>query len=588
MCGIIGYLDDDLGVSYVIDGLKKLEYRGYDSCGIAVGDSDNLTVYKSTKRIENLSNQVLTDGNLIIAHTRWATHGKVTVSNAHPIASFDKNYLIVHNGIIENYQSLKEKYLSGINHHSETDTEVIVNLIELFAKENSNIMEVIRLVSSLLIGSFACLIIDKRDLSKIYFMKRNSPLLIGRGKEKGFFIASDVLAFNEKVIAYYRLENNDIGYVTKDSLFVYQNLSLISPKFIPYNYNKDNYSLGIYHHYMEKEIREEPFILKSYLGYYLNQDGLLFKQEIKDLFKDFKHQIYIIGSGTSYHASLYGSHFFKTISKIKSYAILSSEFDLDEELFSNGDLFIVISQSGETADLIKAIEQLKNHIVIAITNVTTSTIAAMSDYVIDMKAGLEIAVASTKAYLSSVTILYLLANMARHINPYNRYLKAVDYLPKVFEEIPSIINIAKKIAPKEHLFFLGKNTDYLLAKEASLKLKEISYIHSESFEAGELKHGSIALICDNTPVIALITNEKYHLLIRNAIEEVKARGATIYIISTRNLSKDSDDIILENTEGDLNYLSASIIFQLLAYYTALERGNDIDKPRNLAKSVTVL
>lgn len=584
MCGIIGYLDDELGVSSVLDGLEKLEYRGYDSCGIAIGN-DKFHIYKSLERINHLRSEIVEDGNIIIAHTRWATHGKVSIPNAHPISSFSDRFLIVHNGIIDNYQSLKDDYLANVCHQTETDTEVIINLIDLFSNQFDSIIKSINYVCSLLIGSFACLIIDKRDFGRIYFMKRNSPLLIGRGD--GFYIASDVLAFDEKVKSFYRIKNDEIGYITKDNLFLYYHLDTIKPNFISFSYSNYQLSIGNYHHYMEKEIYEEPLILNDYLHYYFKNNDLCFDKELLSLFNN-KPNIYLIGSGTSYHACLLGSYFFKTICRIPSFSYISSEFYLDEEVIPDNSLFIVISQSGETADLLKVVKEINKYPVISITNVVSSSIACMSDFIIDMKAGPEIAVASTKAYLSSSTLLYLLANKIAHLYPFEEYQKAVNYLPNILLNTSNIKNIAKKIAPKENLFFLGKGTDYFLACEASLKLKEISYIHSESFQAGELKHGTIALIAKNTPVIAIISNSKYHHLVRSAIQEVKARGALVYVISVSSLSKKDDDIILEDLDCYLNFLSISICFQLLAYYVALERGNDIDKPRNLAKSVTVL
>lgn len=586
MCGIIGYLDDELGTSYVINGLQKLEYRGYDSCGLAYIKNGEFSIYKSTKRIVDLKEKIDNDGNIIIAHTRWATHGKVSFENAHPICSYLGNFIIVHNGIIENYQELKERYLKDIVLKTETDTEIIVNLIELFYQKNSNLISVLSTVCSLLIGSFACLIINKNDDEKIYFMKRNSPLLIGIGK--GIYIASDSLAFNETVEKFYRLNNNDLGYVTKKDVFIYNNSTLVNPKFTLFDYNNNDYNLGKYHHHMEKEIYDEPIILKKYLDTYINKNKISLGDSVEEILSKEFNNIYIIGSGTSYHAALFGSYFFKTISKKNAISIVSSEFYPDEYILKDDDLFILISQSGETADLIKVCEQIKNHKIIAITNVTTSTIATMASVVIDMKAGTEIAVASTKAYISSVTILYLLANMLIKNNPYLEFLTGLSSMNLVFYQLPIIIKLSKHIAGKEHLFFLGKSTDYLLAKEASLKLKEITYIHSESFQSGELKHGTIALITSGTPVIAIVTNSKYHILMRNAIEEVKTRGASVYVISLKSLSKPSDEIIIDDTNINLSYLPVSIVFQLLAYYTALERGTDIDKPRNLAKSVTVL
>lgn len=587
MCGIIGYLDDELGVPYVLDGLEKLEYRGYDSCGLAINQKHHFEIYKSVKRIKDLRSKISSNGYNIIAHTRWATHGKVSIENAHPIKSYDGKYLIVHNGIIENYQFLKEKYLSDIVFNTETDTEVIVNLLSKFSLKKDSLIEAIKDIVKILDGSFACLIIDNDMPDCIYFMKKNSPLLIGQSNS-GFFIASDILAFNNRIKRYCRLNDFDVGYLTKKDLYLFNNQKMVIPVFNDF-FPLENVKLSNnFNHYMEKEIYEEPLIIKRYLDFYFKNGEICFDKKINDLLNNHFKNIYIIGSGTSYHAGLLGSYFFKNISKINSYAFVSSEFYIEENHFNNDDLFIVISQSGETADLINVMKQISSYQIIAITNVVTSTIGTMANGVIDMMADREIAVASTKAYLASVTILYLLANYFVYNLPYSSLIKQIDFLNNSFKYLPKVLDISKEISFKNDLFFLGKNNDYFLAMEASLKLKEISYIHSESFQAGELKHGSIALITPGTPVIAIISNSKYHMLIRSAISEVKSRGAKVYVISTKNVSIPTDDIILDNACDELSYMVISPIFQLIAYYAALNRGNDIDKPRNLAKSVTVL
>lgn len=587
MCGIIGYLDDELGVPYVLDGLEKLEYRGYDSCGLAINQKHHFEIYKSIKRIKDLRSKISSNGYNIIAHTRWATHGKVSIDNAHPIKSYDGKYLIVHNGIIENYQFLKEKYLSDIVFNTETDTEVIVNLLSKFSLKKDSLIDAIKDIVKILDGSFACLIIDNDVPERIYFMKKNSPLLIGQSNS-GFFIASDILAFNNRIKRYCRLNDFDVGYLTKKDLYLFNNQKMVIPVFNDF-FPLENIKLSNnFNHYMEKEIYEEPLIIKRYLDFYFKNGEICFDKKINDLLNNHFKNIYIIGSGTSYHAGLLGSYFFKNISKINSYAFVSSEFYIEENHFNNDDLFIVISQSGETADLINVMKQISSYQIIAITNVVTSTIGTMANGVIDMMADREIAVASTKAYLASVTILYLLANYFVYNLPYSSIIKQIDFLDNSFKYLPKVLDICKEISFKNDLFFLGKNNDYFLAMEASLKLKEISYIHSESFQAGELKHGSIALITPGTPVIAIISNSKYHMLIRSAISEVKSRGAKVYVISTKNVSIPTDDIILDNACDELSYMVISPIFQLIAYYAALNRGNDIDKPRNLAKSVTVL
>lgn len=587
MCGIIGCLDESLGVSYVLDGLEKLEYRGYDSCGVCISKNNDFSIYKSINRIKNLRLLVNDNGTNIIGHTRWATHGKVSIINAHPISSYDDNFIIVHNGIIENYQSLKDEYLSDYSFKSETDTEVIINLIAKFSSSFSNLIDTINYVKSLLVGSFACLIVCKFDQNKIFFMKRNSPLLIGKTKN-GFCFVSDMIAFNDFVKNYYRLNDDDIGYVTFDNVFLFNNKLVINPLFNDFINFNETYLPNTFSHYMEKEIYEEPTIISSYLDYYFKNNYLYFNNKVNELLKGKINNIYLIGSGTSYHAGLMGSYFLKTISFIKSYACVSSEFYPDEEKFNDDDLFIVISQSGETADLISIMKKINLKRTIAICNVSTSSISSLAYAFIEMHAGVEVAVASTKAYLSSVTILYFIASYLVNANPYSKIKNEIINMENCFNFLPIIKSISKDIANYSDLFFLGKSSDYFLSLEASLKLKEISYIHSEAFQSGELKHGTIALITRNTPVIAIISNKKYNSLIRSAIHEVKSRNAKVYVISIKDSSLETDDIILNCETEELSYLTISIIFQLIAYYTALEKNNDIDKPRNLAKSVTVL
>ncbi len=576
MCGIIGCCSNHNVLHNTIDGLKKLEYRGYDSCGITFLLNKEFHTFKSIKRIEDLTRNITVDGGLAVAHTRWATHGKVSLDNAHPIYSTDKKYIIVHNGIIENYLKIKETYLKEYIFYTETDTEIIINLIDYLNKKYS-MLDSIKRLYEILEGTFACLILDKNE-DKIYFIKNKSPLILGLSNE--LIVTSDILALPKNTRKYYRLKDGDYGYITKDTY----NLFNINDQnhFLFLDYYPLNYDVSLkgFKHYMEKEIYEIPDLLHNYLN-------KKYESRIINALKN-SNKIYLVASGTSFHAASLGALFFSQISKKESYAFVSSEFQIDNT-YDEKAIFIVISQSGETADLIKAISKIKkkNYEVIAICNVENSTIKEMSDYFININAGVEIAVASTKSYTLSSLVLYQLSNII--IN--NLYIEKLAYvinnISNVFDIKDRIQKISSYISNKEHLYYLGKGIDYLLCNEASLKLKEISYIHSESFPAGELKHGSIALISSSSIVIGIITDPLNASLIRSSLEEVKSRGATVFVISLNSLSLDNDTIIINDCDKYLSFISISIILQLLAYYTALNLGNDIDKPRNLAKSVTV-
>lgn len=592
MCGIIGYTSSNKGKKFVLQGLKNLEYRGYDSCGLSMFVNDKIKTFKSIKRIENLEQLIDSDSNTIIAHTRWATHGKANLINCHPVISKSGRFVIVHNGIIENYQNLKVEYLKNYHFKTNTDTEVIVNLIDYYfdrTRDHSKTMiEVLQKITTLLEGTFACLIIDSFEPNKIWFIKKKSPLLLGRGT--GYYIVSDLIAFPADTKEFIRLEDNSTGYITKSGYLLYRLNEQVNGGFKTLSSDDHKIELGDYHHYMEKEIYEQPNIIKYYLTKYFDGDLPSFDDNLITALKS-SEKIYLVASGTSYHSALLGSYFFNNITKKESYAFLASEFNINHHIFPNNSHFIVISQSGETADVIKAIEQIKTHhySITAITNVVTSTIATTADFVIDIYAGREIAVASTKAYTASTTILYLLANALSQQQIRNKLINGIEAMSNSFTHLNQLRKLAIEIAPKEHLFFLGKQIDYLLAMEASLKLKEISYIHSESFAAGELKHGTIALITDGTPVIAFITDPAEAKSLMSSIEEVKTRGARVITILTSNIAHEpsEDIIVIDQVDSLISYLPLSIIFQLFAYYVALERETDIDKPRNLAKSVTV-
>ena len=570
MCGIVGMITDHNIKDYLINGLEKLEYRGYDSCGITLLYNKKLSTKKSLKRIKPLKRKLRIDSNIGIAHTRWATHGKVNKTNAHPIFSFNKNFVIVHNGIIENYIDLKNKYLKDYSFKTETDTEVIINLIDYLSKKY-NILDSIKILLTLLKGTFACLVINKNE-NKIYFFKHKSPLIIGKGD--GIFFTSDMINLPNCISKYYRLNDGDYGYADLNNVYLYNS---IDSNFIFQNIpvEKNDLLLNSYNHYMEKEIYETPCILKQIH----NIDLSVISNTIKKF-----NRVCFIASGTSFHAAEIGSYFLHKIAHVDSMCYVSSEFSIDD-VRDKKTLFFVISQSGETADLISVINTLKknNFTVFSLTNSLYSTIATLSDININMNAGPEIAVASTKSYTMSIAILYKLANQLID--------KEVDFaiiendIKNILSRKNEIYRISKQISKKKDLFFLGKRLDFLLCKEASLKLKEISYIHCEAFQAGELKHGSIALINNKTILIYILTEKDTEKLIRHSINEVKSRGATVITICTESLSTIEDTFIIHDSETA--FIQIALLSQLIAYYTASILKKDIDKPRNLAKSVTV-
>jgi len=573
MCGIVGYVGHNENVLHVlIDGLKKLEYRGYDSAGLAYVKNKKVIVKKEIGRVSNLEKVIdySIKTNIGIAHTRWATHGKVTKTNSHPHVQGD--IVLVHNGIIENYLELKEDLkLKGYKFISQTDTEVLAAFIDYYMKKNKE--DIFKIIKEKIIGSYAIIFINKEEPEKLYVTKKDSPLLIGK-EEDGFKIASDIVALNSN--KYYLLDNYDYAIITKDNIKFNKEKELLS------NDNKiSDTSLGNFKHYMLKEIYEEKEVVKNIIDYYL-KDKSLFEKRVLDLSKYKK--IDIVACGSAYHAGMIGKYI---LEENKDIAIdVASEYRYRKALISKDTLLILISQSGETADTLACLNKASDVDTLGIVNVETSRLARETKYQMFLKCGVEVAVATTKAYFSQVLMMKLLKYRLD-----NKYKEALEYFNKLLTDLPKSLEfnnfeIVDLISKQKRVFFIGRLIDYAISLEASLKLKEISYINAESYPAGELKHGTISLIEKNTVVIAISTDEEMALKTNSNLIEVKARGAITVAIVKKNLKKLINADYYIETPEDIDLLSI-IIIQLLSYYVADKLKKEIDKPRNLAKSVTV-
>ncbi len=592
MCGIVGSFGMNDAREVVIDGLTLLEYRGYDSVGIAMLNQNNKTfnVYKDEGRVDRL--REITDfsypSNFAIGHTRWATHGIPSKENAHPHYSESKRFIIVHNGVIENFKKLKIDYLSSFSFKTDTDTEVIANLIEFFSKTIC-VESAIRKVLPLLEGSYALLIIDTLNPNCLYAAKNKAPLIVGKC-ERGYIIASDIIAMNGKAKEVLYVEDKSFLVINDDV----KSFDIIGTPvvngFSTVSLSEERFDKGDYPHFMLKEIFEQPAVLrrlisKYFVGDSINIDsGLISEMQMAD-------KIYIIACGTSYYAGLVGKSYIEKQCKIPVEVLIASEAAYNKPLFSSNPFFIVISQSGETADSIACLQYIidYNYKSLAITNTIDSSIGRMCDYKLDIGAGREIAVASTKAYIAQVAMLAILAKGITNKKTKLKYnlSKVALAIEDVLVNVEIIENMADLLVDKEDVFFIGRGLDYYACLESSLKLKEISYIHSEAYPSGELKHGSIALIDDGYPVIAIITNEEVNMVTRSNLIETEARGAKSIVISGKNVSCTTDDFVVGSVTSYLMPLVTVVVSQLLAYYVSLKRGNDVDKPKNLAKSVTV-
>ncbi len=578
MCGIVGFVGNNNVVLSTLGALEKLEYRGYDAAGIYVESTSGTHIYKSLDRIASLS-KMIEEPNAFraIAHTRWATHGKVTLENTHPHQSQSGRFVLVHNGIIQNYLELKQMYLSNYPFKGQTDSEVVVALLDYFASQGLSTMACIEALMDLLVGSFALVIVDQEDQNHLYFMKYQSPLVIVESTN-GYYLTSDLLSVGNEAIACMRVPDDSYGYVGLNKACLYQHKEIQSLDLTPVEMRDDQtISKGPFPHFMLKEIHEQPQMFNTI---YQTYQSLPVVNDVIKLLRD-TNTVYIIGAGTSYHAGLVAKHLFEKHLGIQVNVLLASEIDDRFLGVPSHSLCFFISQSGETADLRVALKHLKRLSIksVALTNVLSSTLASETDFCLPLLAGVEVSVASTKAFSAEVLVMALLVAF---------YLKTDrDLLDQSMHQLTTIctnqlddasyLELAQTLATCDHVFYLGRQIDYALALEAALKLKEVSYIHAEGFAAGELKHGTIALIEPGTPVIGILTDDYVQKHVKANLEEVCSREAFVYRIEANLLP-------LQSLFGCLTVV---LPLQLIAYHTANIKGEAIDMPRNLAKSVTV-
>lgn len=580
MCGIIGYVGKKrCSIDVIIDGLKHLEYRGYDSAGIAYVKDNNVVIEREVGRISNLESVLKKDTSHIgIGHTRWATHGKPTKENAHPHKV--GNITLVHNGIIDNFMELKSTLMSeGYNFKSDTDTEVAAAYIDSLYKENNDMIKSLSICVNKFLGSYAFGIINELETDVLYALRKDSPLIIGVGENENF-IASDVPSILKYTNKYIDIENDEIVKITKDEVTVYdKNCNIINKEISVFEGDANLVEKNGYETYMLKEIHEEAEVIKKTSEASIDFDITKYDE------------IDIVACGSAYHAGLVGKYMIEKLCNIKVNVCIASEYQYDKHFYKGKTLVIAISQSGETADTKKCVNIANDMGVdtLGIVNVKGSSIARICKHVIYTLAGPEIAVATTKAYLAQITTLILLAvkNSKEKIN--------TEDLQKLPYYIETLINkdytsLANMLYTKDDIYFIGRGIDYALCMEGSLKLKEISYIHSEAYAAGELKHGTISLISEGTPVIVVATSDELYLKTISNAKEVKARGAYVILVTDKEVINEGvyDELIsIPKVTEELRPILTIIPLQLISYEVAKLRGNDIDKPKNLAKSVTV-
>lgn len=608
MCGIVGYVGNAQAAPFLLDGMSKLEYRGYDSAGIAVYEKGKIRVEKCVGRLDALRHKLegrMPEGSMGIGHTRWATHGRPSDRNSHPHTDESGDFVVVHNGIIENYLMLKEKLIAkGQKFSSDTDTEIVAHLFADFYE--GDMEEAVKKVLKTIEGSYSLVFMCAAEPDKLICTKKDNPLIIGLGEGENF-IASDIPAIIAKTRRTYIMSDGEIATVTKDGVWVQDiNGTPITKKVFEVNWNAEAAEKGGFEHFMLKEIYEQPKAIKDTIRGRLAENGTEINfTELGWTPEDFTgiSKIFIVACGTAYHAGIVGKYYLENLARIPVEVDIASEFRYRSPLVDANCLTIVISQSGETIDTLAALKEAKRlgSRTLAVTNVVGSSIAREADQVVYTYAGPEIAVASTKAYTTQLLVMLMLAVYVGRLrgtldgNKADALAKGLHKVPEqlhdMLENVDQIKVFARHYGSSLDAFFLGRSLDYAVALEGALKLKEISYIHAEAYAAGELKHGTLALIVEGVPVIVLATQEDVYDKTVSNLQEVKAREAMVIAIALEgddSIAKYADHVIyIPRADKELAPILAVLPLQLLAYYAALTRGCDVDKPRNLAKSVTV-
>jgi glucosamine--fructose-6-phosphate aminotransferase (isomerizing) len=600
MCGIVGYIGEQAAKDIVLTGMKRLEYRGYDSAGICIVDQQHgsVDIYKEKGKItalEAMIDGIDIRGTVGIGHTRWATHGIPNQVNAHPHRSYSGRFMLVHNGIIENYKELIQTYLASTKRVSETDTEIIVHLVDKFSKKGLTTEEAFRKVLNLLDGSYAIALLDSEDPQTLYAAKNKSPLLAGIGENENM-VASDATAMIHITNQFKELKDKEYVVFNAYELLIKSfSGKVLDRETYEVDWDVSSVETGHYDHYMLKEIDEQPAVIRHIISQYQDEQGLAMGQYLENL--RVPKRIYIVAAGTSYHAGLVGKPMLERIAQIPTEVNVASEFLYNDSLIEQDALFIFISQSGETADSRGVLNQIKKlgYPTLTITNVQGSTLYREADYKLLTHAGPEIAVASTKAYTAQIAVISLLAIHLAELQDLHSDIDMFHELKTISIAMDALIGMKEKakqivddyLTGYNTCFFIGRLQDFSVCLEGALKLKEISYIQAEGYAGGELKHGPIALIEDGTPVFVLITDERISRNTRSNAQEVLARGANTCVIAAKGMAEHEDAWMIPKVHPLLTPLVSVIPMQLISYYAALQRGCDVDKPRNLAKSVTV-
>lgn len=603
MCGIVGVVGNRNATDILMQGLEKLEYRGYDSAGIyVINQPENGRLIKSVGRIADLRAKIGIDvaGSTGIGHTRWATHGQATEENAHPHASATGRLVLVHNGVIENYLQIKENYLAGHNLKGETDTEIAVHLIGQFVTDGLSVLEAFKKALHIIEGSYAFALIDSQNPDTIYVAKNKSPLLIGLGEGYNM-VCSDAMAMIRETNQFMEIHDKELVVLTKDTAQVSDyDGNPVERQAYTAELDLSDIGKGTYPYYMLKEIDEQPTVMRKLISTYADENGKLTVDPAIVKSVQEADRIYILAAGTSYNAGFASKSMIETLTDTPVELGIASEWGYNMPLLSKKPMFILLSQSGETADSRQVLVKANAMGVpsLTITNVPGSTLSREATYTMLLHAGPEIAVASTKAYTAQIAALAFLSKAVGEANGKKEALEfdLVHELSIVAQSIEASLSereviekkVANLLATSRNAFYIGRGNDYYVAMEASLKLKEISYIQCEGFAAGELKHGTISLIEEGTPVLALISSsDTVAAHTRGNIQEVAARGANVLTVVEEGLNKEEDDVVVNQVHPYLSSISMVIPTQLIAYYASLQRGLDVDKPRNLAKAVTV-